>query len=76
MLRKVPTLVGLLPIPKERPTPLMLDMDASSPRYVMVDDFHKSVRQGSGGPDASLSDSEAITLAIFSPFLSHSPANR
>ena len=48
----------------------MLDVDTFlTALYVMVDDFHKSrppkVRPG---PDASLFDSEAITLAIFSRF--------
>ena len=49
----------------------MLDMDTFlTALYVIVDDFHKSrppnVRRP--GPDASLSDSEVITLAIFARF--------
>jgi hypothetical protein len=49
----------------------MLDVDTFlTALYVMVDDFHKSrppnLRRP--GPDATLSDSEVITLAIFARF--------
>jgi len=49
----------------------MLDVDTFlTALYVMVDDFHKSrpKERRRPGPDASLSDSEIVTLAIFSRF--------
>jgi len=48
----------------------MLDVDTFlTALYVMVDDFHRPrPRKARPGPDASLSDSEAITLAIFARF--------
>ena len=51
----------------KEPTSLMLDVDPFlTSLYVMVDDFCQSQPQKRRpGPDASLSESEVLTLAIF-----------
>jgi hypothetical protein len=63
------TRVGLpVPFPKGKEPSLMVDVDTFlTALYVMVDDFYnsRSPKQQRPGPDASLSTSELITLAIF-----------
>jgi len=56
----------------------MLEVDTFfTALYVMVDDFHKSrpTERRHPGPDASLCESEIVTLAIFSPASPDSPVN-